>query len=734
MSLFSKVTSSLLVFLIAATTSVLLLFSHGAVLRQSVEQYPAGGTSLHLFGIPEDRSSSVLSVFGEFTQVRGTAVVRVDRELSNVDGSLTGLRIGVATDPGRPAPALDFGFLGTTFFDAPALSRLLAADAEKSLGLDANAADVLSDIPELAFAPRIVVVQLPRLVETSGTINGEYRVVGADADRLPTLLASLEAATGRSADDLTSSLRGEQTDAGLAELILTGLLLAAALLLLLLLVFETLRAARTLGVHLLVGRSKCGYTLALFAPVLLWVVLAVPLSMVLTVVLARGFDLTGPLLAAAGSSAAAGAAIVLLCVAAAAAVLLSIRPVDAIRGRSSKKLLLGVLAFFYVSSVAGFSLAFAALDGPLDEAGELAEVKSAWTGFAGQQILHRQIAGEDAASFSGRSSRHTQDFYDWYASISEEPGVGLVNTVHYGADVLDHWRGVYSSVPHAPFWYMAASPGYLASQGFEVADGLVARAKAGERVFLLPGTSTAAESEAMKAWLEENSRVDYEASVRTHYLDHPKVGFEEYRPETPLFLWNTDRALPQRATDPVILLLTPQNMIPFESESLAAVGLENSYVKLSAEAAEAFTSPHYLSRFGLDDNDPRFLPVSEFIAGLTKSIQEFLSLFGGVALFLSALCLIMLATVLRLFATIHREALAVKRLLGHSLARVFAPLIITVGAVGALAIAVTVAARSTSGTLANVAMLVLQGLLLVWLVRRHSRLQLASALREQDPA
>ena len=195
-------------------------------------------------------------------------------------------------------------------------------------------------------------------------------------------------------------------------------------------------------------------------------------------------------------------------------------------------------------------------------------------------------------------------------------------------------------------------------------------------------------------------------------------------------MWNVDPTLAQRAIDPVVLILTPENMIPFESESLAAVGLENSYVKLSAAAAANFTDPAYLAQFSLADNKPEFLPVSSFIAGLKKTIQDFLGLFATVAVFLCVFCLILLVTLMKLFSTTYRESLAVKRMLGHSLSRLFAPTIIVVGAAGALAVGSAILAQSTSAVLANVVMLIIQSLMIAFLGRRYSRLQISSTLKE----
>ena len=44
------------------------------------------------------------------------------------------------------------------------------------------------------------------------------------------------------------------------------------------------------------------------------------------------------------------------------------------------------------------------------------------------------------------SPQHGKDFYDWYRSIADTPGVTLVNTVYYGQDILTRWTGVCETV------------------------------------------------------------------------------------------------------------------------------------------------------------------------------------------------------------------------------------------------------------------------------------------------
>lgn len=730
MSFWSKLASVVLIALIGATASVVFVLGQGERLRQEVEKYPADSTEISLSEVSEDRSTSVLSALGTFADAEGMAIVRVDQQLSNVDGTISGMRVGIVANPNTPPAAVGLSFLGTTLFDTVTIAALLDGDPAKSIGLDANAEDVIADIPALTFAPRISVVQLAHLVETSGTINGTYRIVGADQAQLGELLGSLEAASGQSSQSMLDPSRGQATDSGLASLILLGCAIAASLLLLLLLMFEALRSFPVLGVHLLLGRSMWGFAVSMFRPVLIAIPVVVVLSMLLTLALAQEYQFNVSLVAAAWSGAVIGMAPVLACVVIAAAVLLSTKPVNAILGRYSKRPLLWAIAGVYVLVVAGFSATLIGLDGPIKEAGKLSDVGQNWTAVQDQQILYSMNPGDDQASMSGQSSQLAEDFFRWYGSIAEQPGVTLIKATHYDQQVLNSWSELYEAVPELPFWYMAASPSYLAEQGFPVSDDAVARAKQGARVFLLPDTWADSTTNAIKGWLSEDSRASGDPSIRTKYFDSETVGFEEYAPKADLFSWTTDPALPQTTIDPVILITTPENMIPFESESLYAVGLENSYVKLSAAASQTYISSDYLAEYHLDDNQLEFLPVSGFIAGLTKTIRSVLQLFGGVIIVLGFLLMVTLMTMTQLFSSTYREELAVKRMLGYSLFRLFAPAILTIAVTGLLAVLAGVVSESKSAVFGSLLALVVQIVLVTFLVRRYSRAQLSATLKE----
>ncbi|WP_223144757.1 hypothetical protein [Mycetocola sp. JXN-3] len=730
MSFWSKLSSSILVVLIGVLSTVLLVFSQGARLQQTVEEYPVGATKIYVHGVPEERAASVLAALGDFAHTEGRAVVRVDHLAADSSNLVTGMRIGIVANPAAVPDTLGLDDLGTSLFGSAEISRLLEGEPTRSIGLDANAADVLVPIPEFTFAPRIAVVQLAHLVQTSGTVNAAYRVVGASPDQVAGLLGSLESVTGQSAESMLTPMQGRAADGGLVGGLLVGFLVAATILLLLVLVFETLRAFRILGVHVLLGRSTWGFAATLFRPVLITAGITAVLSAGLTIALAPGYRLTVELASLAWSASAAGGILTLACVVVAAAALISTKPVNAILGRYSKKLLLWTLSGFYVVAIAAFTLTLVFLDGPIREANRLSDVNHSWASVKDQEILFRMSAGSAQTSDGGQSPQQTRDFYDWYRSIADKPGVSLVNTQYFDSQILDKWDGIYASVPEQPFWYVAASPSWLAEQGFHVDDALIARAHHGERVFLIPNSWSESTRTAVQGWLDENSHPSYEPAIRTEFFDGERVTFEGYEPGSQLFAWNTDPALPQHTTDPVILITTPENMVPTESESLAAVGLSNSYVKLETSAARDYTSTEYLASFHLDDKSIEFLPVTDFIAGLTKTIESIIQLFGGVVLFLFVFCLVVLASVARLFALTYREALAVKRLLGYSLGRLFAPALFVVGGTGILAIIVAILSQSTSALGGTIVMLVVQSALLIILVRRYSRLQLGTTLKE----
>ena len=167
----------------------------------------------------------------------------------------------------------------------------------------------------------------------------------------------------------------------------------------------------------------------------------------------------------------------------------------------------------------------------------------------------------------------------------------------------------------------------------------------------------------------------------------------------------------------------------FESESLSAIGLENSYIKLSSDAVAKYGSSEYLAKYNLDDNQPEFRPVSDFIAGLQKNIQEFLQLFAGVSAAVLLLEILALITLTKLYAAVNRRSLAVKMLLGHSPLHSFRFTFAAVIAVNLLGVLIGLIAQSNVAVLVSAVMLVVQSAILTILVAQSHREQVAFAVK-----
>lgn len=611
--------SCLVIVVMAMLSGVLSLFALGDGYMAAVRAYPLQGRALSLSDVPQERSSRTLNALMSGVAEAHAVVVRSDVLVSPVDGSVEGYRLGVYGDVGAHSDEVTFRYQGVDVLDLDLLSRLLRSDADATLGLDRVSADMIASLPAARFGGRLVVVRLDTLERLSGTVNGDYRIIGLDDTGFRALAQRVSEASGIDADRLTSPLHGSSTEDSFMRMIALGAL-----------------------------------------------------------------------------------------------VLLSVRPVAAIRNRVSKKALLAVIAVVYVLASAGLVAGAHALDAPMNEVSKLGQVNARWGRYDSLRLLYKDSRGTNHTESSGTSGDHMREVYDWYTSIEGRDGVYIANTRHFDAGLLAQWKGLYEQVPEQAFWYFIVSPNYLKDQGFDLDQDTVARAKAGERMFLIPDTMDAAEQERIRGYLTETSMKykDWNSNIHTTFMDTGKIGFATYHPSTPLFTWSDDLSQPAETTDPVILVATGADMTPFEAESLGATGLTNSYIKLGETAARQYTTPEYLAEYRLEDNNPIYRPASDFIAGLRKSLTEFIQLFGGIALLAALFQLIGMATLCRVYAVTYRETIAVKRLLGYSLTGIFAPAFVMVAVVSAISILATVLLGSTAGSIAAAATFVFQLILL----------------------
>lgn len=663
-----SVSKAMLIVLLSASLAMLFAKNSADAFVRQAESYPESAQTLTLHNVPMEKQQQTLDVLLGVAQSSDSLVVRVDNAVTQ-RGENEGVRLGIAGTPDAVSKTATFTFMGQELLDSQAVNELLTSkSASATLGLDVSAADMLHDLPSFVFGQKLVVMKLDRLVEESDTVNGTYRITGLTDAQLQHLTEELSRVSGVRAENMLHPRSGHTSEEALMTTILQVVCAATVILLFALCVVSDFYDARNLGIHLLCGWSRIEFALKTNLNGVLFSFVAVPLACGVGAYASNFTMLSWPYYSFMCLAGAMSVLCVMLVSVVVAVIVFSMRPVDAIRNRVSRKAYIAVLIVFYGLSVIFACLCGYALDGPMYEIRHNASVISKWRDVSNLCILRDISVGDDASSITGQSKTLARDFYRWYESMSTSDGVYLVNTTYFSQKILDGMRaeGAPFTVPSRPFRLYIASPNYLRSQGFDVDETLVAKAHAGERVYLLPTTMDQKLAEEIEAFVHDTDTSSLsDADIQTPFYQSREFVFETYTPEVALFNWETDTTLEQSSDDSVIFLCTPENMIFAESESLWASGLSNSYVKLTRDAADTYTSQQYFENFDLADNAPLFDSVSVFVAGIQKQLWQTLQMFGIAALFMAALMIVLAVGLTSAYQFVYKEMVGVKRLMGY---------------------------------------------------------------------
>ncbi|AEB06914.1 hypothetical protein Corgl_0801 [Coriobacterium glomerans PW2] len=674
------------------------------------EDYPRVSASFTLSDVEQSRQAASLAVLTDYATENGSLLVRTDQLFSG--GAVVGTRLGVAGNVTKNSKDADLDFMGTKVLDSAKLERLMdSSSPTATLGLLQSRTDMIEDLPSFMLGNRIVAEKLSHLVDDTGTANGTYRVTGLGSAQVAELAGALAEASGTSSERILHPLSGHETRSVIVSVI-PPVALGALVLLVALFVVSGIRDLPELGACVTCGWSRSEFA---FERTWRWMVMsliAIPISWVFGAWATASTLLSWEFLSYMGGS----GLLTVLCVASSVGVasLISLRvpAADAIRNRISRRLVVAVLLVAYIGSAAFADLCGFILDAPLQEMRADAEIARLWGDVSGLRVLERMSAEADAASISGQSDRLSRKFYSWYSSIADAEGVYLAHTQYMAQSNLDVLRGADATIdlPTKPFRTYTASPNYLASQGFAVDPALVAAARSGTRVYLVPDTMPAAERSRIEAYMRRSDTMDVDdaSGIQTAFNASRSFSFTTYEPRTDLFCWETDTSLPQTTRDAVICLCVPQNMIFREDESLWAAGLSNSYIKLADTAARTYLSRPYLARFDLVADDPVFTGTAELVAGMRKSLQQTMELFGGVAVLAAGVMVAMVLGLIAAYQAAFREEVAAKRLLGFSTPAIYRLPFSVVGIVFIVAEAAAVIMGSQLGMVLAVLLLALQ--------------------------
>lgn len=620
--------------------------------------------NVYLKDISEDSKDNIKKFLHNEALEKNLFVARKDSRL-NDECIFSGYTFGINGNVENNE--VSFEVYGKKIIDKDILNKLLLSKKDEStLGIDKGSVYSVGEIPSFRFGEKTVFKKLDYLIEESGTINGNYIVLGLNDSNKNDFIQGLALACNVSADNLLNSMGGSVIDNNFQKTIILVFIFAQVFLNAVYFMIITIRNISKSGKLALLGWSRatyCNKTLGIFVS---YAILNIPLQIVIGILLSGWGKITGLFISYFILFAVINVILVILEIAISAIIQISINPLNAIKGRIPKNILyiFGLIAYIGVS--VGIVFCGTYVDAPIKIISENARLSKMWDSVSEFQVLKNVSMGNDQSSFSGNSKEFDQNLYDWYKGMYEEDGVYLINTTYFDNEVLKVWKEnkVYDNIPETPFWYFLYSPNYIEAMGLNIDSNIINEAKSGIRVYLIPKSYSENEKVKLKNWLTESSTKG-EGRISTVFNKEKNVKIIEYTSKDNMFTWNTKATYKNTCNNPVIYICTPENMTYFESESLRANAF-NGYIKFANKtAAEKHLDKDVLEKYKLNDNNIEFTNVKNYIDGLQKDLIATVAWFGIVFLILTLILLGILIALAAVFRIANQEKINVKKFLGY---------------------------------------------------------------------
>lgn len=599
------------------------------------------------------------------------------------------------TRPNEGATIDALSILETTVVDGSAIDSVVAGEANCYAGYGNDSFSRVSDLPSIRSGLYFRVDKM----NSGEDLGDSCAFFGLDYDDFQTLVDRLSSAVGVSSETLTTKMSGATSEIGLIYFFCAGALVLLSLVLCLLMVARSLLELKTLGVHLMLGWSRVDFASNLLFPQALQLLCLVPIGVIGTLAVFDGFTIGADLAKYAFISMLPAAMAILASMLVAVIPLFFTKPVETIHGRYSRRGFYILTAAVYLVCLIAIFAGCLYIDQPLSMYTNLARVQSTWQQYEGWYVVRDFRL--DNARFTGNPMDLSGDLYAWYSEHEHDEGVYLANTKHYEEAPIQRYVG--DSATLKPFWYLAASPSYLEQIGVDVPADLIEKANQGVRVHLLPNTLSAAETDEMKDLLIA-SRKPVDSNIVTTFMENPTYEFAPYDSDNELFTWSTDDELPLVSNGFVIAVITAENMVPFESESLVSSGLDNAYIKLDSQAASNLLDADGRAELNGSMN-ARFATVGNYIDGIQKSLEELFALFSIVLMVLMTAVVVMVMCLIDVANRVNAKEISVKYILGCGLWGLYRREILFVSLTALIGICTSIVLRSRAGVLVGVALL-----------------------------
>lgn len=593
-------------------------------------------------------------------------------------------------------------FLDTPVIDQALLQSVASAKPDSYAGYGNDVSSRVADLPSIRSGLYLRVDKL----NAADKLDDACSFVGLSDSEFKNLVNDLSSDIGVSAEKLTTKMSGSSSVFGLLYLFCAGAFGVLSLILCLLLITHTLLELKTLAIHMMLGWSKTDFVCELLSKQALQILVLMPIAAFGAFAIFDGFTVHAAFVGFALASVLPAVLASLISMVLAAMPLLWIKPVDAIHGRYSRQGFYALTLSVYVICLVSIFAGCLYIDQPLALYTNLARTRTAWNTYEGWRVIQDFGLGEDR--FTGNPMKLSQDLYAWYAKHEHDEGVYLAKSRYYNETAIQTNTSGEASLK--PFWYLAASPSYLKKIGMPVSDELIQKAEMGTRVHLLPKSLNTSEIKTMQNLLIA-SRKSFDSNIVTAFMKNPTYEFASYDDSKELFTWNTNSELPAASSGFVIAIVTANNMVPFESESLVASGLENSYIKLDEQAASRLLNERGSVSLG-GSVSARFATVGNYIDGIQKTLKDLFMLFSVVLAVLLATAVIMIVCLVDVVNRVNAREMSVKYTLGFGTWELYRREVLFVTLTTLVGVCVSLFFRCNAGILIGSALLVISNLVI----------------------
>lgn len=654
----------LILFLIAVQSilfALMAIFFTGARYEEAWKDYNRHSetVTVYLQRLTEEQSHDVFHYF----QAQSDLSIWTHRMTNhNSDGGIDRIYLDVL---GNPAGFSDMVNNGKLLVSHQQLSDLLYHPNNKvTIGLDQGSENMLYELPSLLFTIPVVIDRLDYVFQETNMINGSYHINGLQDEGLrETFLSDLSTITGLSSEELTRESFGSNKVEGIAFIVLATSVVVNTMILLVLFLVCILKSFKHFGTLILLGWDRKELWSAFFKNALLFSIATAPLISLVLWFLSGWviFGLSTFILIFAGTS----FSIPLLCLTLIipSIVVYLVSPLGAIHKRLPMKPLLVISLLFYTLVAALLIMVGHSLDAPMNEFIDNVKLAREWKNVEDMYVISSFVEGEDIGTYSGTTNSLESSMYRFYQRIAELPGVYVAQGTYHDQQYLDAVFGTYQHVPTKPFWYLTYSYNYLSQLGVELSHDELSEIRNGARLYLIPETLGETDIETMKAYLQELVNVK-PGDIETKFTENPTFLFKIYQPSNSIFTWSTSVSQGVTSEEPIIFVVSPENMYFMESANLYVSGY-NGLLKIRDEETMEQVANILENEFpDLIDNEITFTTVKNYINGLQKDLSYTFYLFGSVIAIIMVTLMIIFWSFVLIYRLLFEEKLHVQYFMG----------------------------------------------------------------------